>query len=67
MKYVLIDLERTIGSGLVYYWKQNRHGYTRDLYDAGLFDEIQSSEIIENDFDNRTIRVSEKVVNKIMD
>jgi hypothetical protein len=64
--YYLIDLERTIGSGRTHYWKANRHGYTMDLNEAGLFDEPVAKRICDEDFDKRTIMVSEKVVDRIV-
>lgn len=64
--YYLIDLERTIGSGLVHYWKANRHGYTRDIQEAGLFDEPVAARLVEGDFDKRTVMVSEETVKGII-
>lgn len=64
--YVLIDLERTIGSGVVHYWKANRHGYTRTILEAGWFDEPVAKRLVDEDFDKRTVMVSEDVVNKII-
>ncbi|MEH7114528.1 hypothetical protein V7124_19505 [Neobacillus niacini] len=64
--YYLIDWERTIGSGMVHYWKANRHGYTRNIAEAGRFDEPVAQRICDEDFDNRTVMVSEKVVEKIL-
>lgn len=61
-----MDLERTIGSGRTYYWKAHKRGYTTDLNEAGLYSEITANEIVESDFDNRTIMISEKVVEKIV-
>jgi len=36
-KYYLIDLERTVPSGIIHYWKQNRYGYVTDRKEAGRF------------------------------
>lgn len=63
--YYLIDLERTIGIGRTFYWKANQHGYTTLLSEAGKFSEQEADRIIENDIDNRTVKVSEKVVEGI--
>lgn len=65
-KYYLIDLERSIPTGRLFYWKQNRHGYTTKLDEAGLFPEDKASEIVENDFDERTIMISQRIIDKIM-
>jgi hypothetical protein len=66
MEFYLIDLERTIGSGMVHYWKANRHGYTRNIAEAGKFDEPVAKRIVDEDFDKRTVMVSESVVEKIL-
>lgn len=64
--YVLLDLERTIGSSQAHYWKANRHGYTTDIKEAGLFDEQVALRLAEEDFDKRTVPVPSSVVEKIL-
>lgn len=59
--YYLMDLERTLISGIPCYWKQNKYGYTYNLKFAGLFAEDLAEEIIKNDQDEKTVKVSEKV------
>lgn len=66
MKFYLIDLERSVVTGVVHYWKENRHGYTTVLKEAGLFDEEAAKEIVASDFDERTIMASMKVVENII-
>lgn len=66
MHYVLIDLERTISSRMVHYWKANRHGYTPLIEEAGLFDEPVAKRICDEDFDKRTVMVSEDTVKGIL-
>lgn len=61
----LMDLERTIGSGMATYWKANKHGYTRILSEAGLFDIKEATEIVVNDIDSKTILISKRVVDNI--
>lgn len=64
--FYLIDLERTIGSGIVHYWKGDRRGYTRDIKEAGLYSEYRANEFVKEDFDKRTIKVDENVAKKIL-
>lgn len=66
MRYFLIDLERSVASGAVYYWKQNRHGYTRNLEEAGRFLEEEADRQVKQDFDARTIKVAEKTIENIL-
>ena len=63
--YYLIDLERSILSGNVFYLKQNKHGYTRDVFEAGMFPEEMADEIVKEDFDKRTVMVTEETVRKL--
>jgi hypothetical protein len=64
--YYLMDLERTIGSGRAFYWKANKHGYTTVIQDAGLFTEAAAQRICKDDFDQRTVMISQKVAEKIL-
>ncbi len=64
--FLLMDLERTVGSGVAHYWKANRHGYTQDPTEAGLFDEPVAARLVEEDFDKRTVMISAAVVDKIL-
>ncbi|MCM3773996.1 hypothetical protein SAMN04487777_11728 [Priestia aryabhattai B8W22] len=61
----LMDLERSIYSGMVTYWKANKSGYTTNLQRAGLYPPEEAKEIAENDFDKRTVIVDEEVVKRI--
>lgn len=65
-KCVLIDLERSIKTGYVTYWKPNKMGYTRDLNKAGWYDEVTANQLVEEDFDKRTVAVSEFVIDNIL-
>lgn len=56
-RYVLLDLERTIGSGSAHYWKLNRHGYTQSIQEAGRFPKEVATKIAEEDFDKLTVAV----------
>lgn len=70
MKYYLLDLERSFQSnGQMYFWKQSRHGYTTDFLsgEVGLFSEDTAKQIVEDDFDQKTVMISEKVVERILD
>ena len=54
MKYHLIDLERTESTGIVFYWKQNLHGYTPDKKEAGRFGEFFAFDKMKTDADKHT-------------
>lgn len=64
--YYLLDLERTVKSGLAHYWKQNRRGYTISIREAGTYHKNEAASIVESDFDNTTIKISELVVNRLI-
>lgn len=66
MNYYLIDLERSVSSRLVHYWKANKHGYTPVISEAGLYTLEAATEICESDFDKRTVMVSEDTVKGIL-
>jgi len=61
-----MDLERTLVSGIPCYWKENKYGYTYNLKYAGLFNEDLTNEIVKNDLDERTVKVSQKVAVKYL-
>lgn len=61
-----MDLERTIASGIPYYWKGNRHGYTPNIQFAGLFAQEFAEKIARQDFDNLTILIRQDSVSKIL-
>jgi hypothetical protein len=60
--YFLIDLERSIISGNVFYWSQNKEDFTRGISEAGKFTIMEAVESVNSDFDNRIIMVSEDTV-----
>lgn len=66
MKYLLMDLERTIGNGVVHYWKGNRYGYTTDPKEAGRFSEEEANRSVKSDFNERTVMIAESVVDGIL-
>lgn len=65
--YYLIDLERSILSGSLSFWKPNRRGYSYKIVEAGKYSEIEANEIISQDFDNHTIKVLTKAVDKLIE
>jgi hypothetical protein len=65
MDYFLMDLERTLASGVPCFWKANKHGYTYNLSFAGLFPEEVAKEIVENDLDKRTVMIHYRTVEDI--
>jgi hypothetical protein len=64
--YYLLDLERSIPTGYMYYWKAGKRGYTTDISEAGLYHKPQAKEICESDKDQRTIMINEKTVERLM-
>jgi hypothetical protein len=64
--YYLLDLERTIANGTPYYWNGNRHGYTTSLAQAGLFSEWIAEQIVQGDYDKRTVKISVEQIQKIL-
>jgi hypothetical protein len=63
--YFLLDLERTIATSVPVYWKQNKHGYTKSLQHAGLYSEEEAARIVQNDFDNATVKIHQDFFFKI--
>ena len=63
--FYLLDLE-TVGSGVAFYWKLSRHGYTCDLKEAGLFSREFAEKLVNQDFDKRTIMIPKEIVFKIL-
>ncbi|KLV28754.1 hypothetical protein [Priestia megaterium] len=61
----LMDLERSIYSGMVTYWKANQNGYTTNLQRAGLYSPEVAKEIAEKDLDKRTVVIDEEVVKRL--
>jgi hypothetical protein len=59
-RFYLLDLERTVLYDRLYFWKQNKRGYTNHIEDAGLFFKEIAAKICEADLDNGTIMIPEK-------
>jgi hypothetical protein len=66
MDYILLDLERTLSSGVPAYWKGNRYGYTYKIEYAGIFPEGAAKEITKNDRDGKTVAIPIALVQKIL-
>lgn len=64
--FYLIDLERTIGNNHLYFWKGNKHGYTRSLEHAGLFSKEIAEQIVDHDHDRTTVMISQVKVFRIL-
>lgn len=62
MAYFLMDLERTLQGSLPCFWKKNRHGYTYDIRDAGLFAKETAEKIVNSDIDKTTVMIH---INKV--
>ena len=66
MEYILMDLERTLGSGVPAYWKSNKRGYSYNIHEAGLYSDEEAEKIVKADFDKRTVKISLKTVEDIL-
>lgn len=64
-QFVLIDLERTIGTGVTHYWKAGKRGYTRDVHEVGKYPEDVARDLVLNDFDRQTVAMSERRFNEL--
>ena len=64
--FYLLDWERTLQSGIIHYWKGNKHGYTFIRASAGLFSEEEASRIVERDRDNKTVMLAKVFVDDIV-
>lgn len=65
MEYLLIDLERSIGSGIVHYWRGNSWGYTTDIREAGHFSAKETRAVIEGDFNHYTKAIEAEAALKL--
>lgn len=65
-EFFLLDLERTVGFNVPYFWKGNKYGYTTHLEQAGIFPEDVARGIVANDKDNKTVMVNTRIVFKIL-
>lgn len=65
-RYFLMDLERTIMSGVPCFWKITKHGYTYQLEYAGLFPKDYAEEIVKQDRDKKTVMISFDLIQKIL-
>lgn len=61
-QYLLMDLERTLVSGVPCYWKSNKYGYTYEISHAGIFSKELAEEIAKNDLDQKTVLVPYKLI-----
>jgi hypothetical protein len=62
MKFILMDLERTLSSGVPAFWKSNKRGYSYNIHEAGLYSEEEAEKIVKEDFNERTIKISRKAI-----
>jgi hypothetical protein len=66
MKYILMDLERTLSSGVPAFWKSNKRGYSYNIHEAGLYTEKEAEKIVKEDFDKRTVKIELSTVENIL-
>lgn len=64
--YYLVDLERSIPTGRLFYWKAGRRGYTDNLADAGIYQEDEALQIALDDLDKRTILIKFTTVKNLL-
>lgn len=64
--YFLMDLERTLSSGVPCYWKAGKHGYTYQIEFAGIYNEAKANEIVKHDLDETTVKVPVKFALKLL-
>lgn len=65
-KYHLIDLERSIGHGIITYWNQSCHGYTDKIENAGIFSKLQAKSIVVGDIDELTVMIPTRKIVDIL-
>jgi hypothetical protein len=65
-QYYIMDLERTLTSGVPCFWKGNKHGYTYNLQHAGIYPKELAESIAESDRDKRTVLISLQTVFDIL-
>lgn len=65
-RYYLLDLERSLGFGRLFFWKNHRRGYTSALNQAGLYSKHQAELIVKNDLDLTTVMISQRKVFAIL-
>lgn len=67
MGFYLLDLERTLLTGVPCFWKGNRHGYTYSITEAGVFSKDFAEKLCKQDIDERTVMISERAVQKVLE
>lgn len=67
MLVYLLDIERTILTGVPCFWKGSRHGYTYSITEAGLFSKEFAEKMCKQDIDQTTVLIEEKAVKKILE
>jgi len=55
--FVLIDLERSVKTGVTHYWRAHRKGYTTDPKEAGIYTEEEAVKAVESDIDGTTVKI----------
>lgn len=65
-EYLLIDLERTIRGGQVYYFKKNNFGYTVDYNESRLYTKEQADKEVAKDVNGRTATIRKSEVERIL-
>lgn len=56
-RYIIVDMERTIGNKVVTYWKSGKRGYTRTHDEAGKYLKDHAIDIVESDVGRTSVMI----------
>lgn len=59
-EYILIDLERSLKTGRLFFWRENARGYTDDLAEAGAYEAGKAYAQCYGDLDGRTVAMKKE-------
>ena len=65
-RFYLLDLERSLDYGRLFFWKSHKRGYTSALDQAGLYSKEMAIAIVKSDIDLSTIMISQSRVYRIL-
>ena len=65
-RFYLLDLERSLDYGRLFFWKSNKRGYTHSLEQAGLYSQEMAISIVKSDIDLTTIMIAQSRANRIL-
>ena len=62
----LLDLERSLRLGELFFWKPNRRGYTSSIGEAGLYSDDEADYLVDDDIEGRTVKIEQETVKGII-